>query len=53
MEELYAGVSEAYQKNIADILTTLLRYLTYNFDFLRWGYGTEAFEEKQVERLRK
>ncbi|MCG9969152.1 AraC family transcriptional regulator [Pelotomaculum terephthalicicum JT] len=40
-------------KNIENILTATLHYLTYNFDFLRWGYGTAAFDEKQVERLRQ
>lgn len=34
------------------ILKEMLPYLTYNFDFLRWGYGTVAFDEKQVERLK-
>ncbi|MDD4238983.1 MAG: helix-turn-helix domain-containing protein [Desulfotomaculaceae bacterium] len=42
-----------YSKNIGNILTTLLNYLTYNFDFLRWGYGTTAFDEKRVERLQQ
>jgi len=44
---------EEHKKNIENTLTTMLHYLTYNFDFLRWGYGTVAFDEKQVERLKQ
>lgn len=42
-----------YKKNIENTLTTMLAYITYNFDFLRWGYGTVAFDEKRVERLKQ
>jgi len=28
-------------------------YLTYYFDFLRWGYGITPFDEKRVERLKQ
>lgn len=38
---------------ILNHLQTMLAYLTYNFDFLRYGYGTVAFEEKQVARLKR
>lgn len=42
-----------YSASIKNNLTELLVHVTYNFDFLRWGYGTEAFDEKLVQRLRK
>jgi len=42
-----------HEKNIENILTTMLDYITYNFDLLRWGYGTVAFDEKHVERLKQ
>lgn len=42
-----------HKKYIESILTEMLDYLTYNFDFLRWGYGTAPFDEKLVERLRQ
>ncbi|MEL7567026.1 MAG: AraC family transcriptional regulator [Dehalobacterium sp.] len=41
------------KKNIEDILTTMLAYLTDSFDYLRLGPGTVAFEEKQAERLKQ
>lgn len=41
------------EKNIESILAAMLDYLTYNFDFLRWGYGTTPFNEKLVERLKQ
>lgn len=31
----------------------MLAYTAYNFDFIRWGYGTTPFDEKRVKRLRK
>jgi AraC-like DNA-binding protein len=34
-------------------INTMLDYLTYHFDFLRWGYGTVPFSEKLVERLKQ
>lgn len=40
-------------KNVESILTAMLSYITYNFDFLRWGYGTMPFDERCVERLRQ
>lgn len=40
-------------KDIENNLTTLLSYITYNFDMLRWGFGTVAFDKKQVERLKQ
>lgn len=45
--------SEESKENIKRILASMLGYLTYNFDFLRWGYGTAPFDEKIVERLRQ
>lgn len=41
------------QKDAEHLLTALLAYLTDNFNYLRWGPGKAAFEEKQVERLRQ
>ncbi len=41
------------QQDIERILTALLAYLTDSFDYLRWGPGTEAFDEKQAERIRQ
>jgi AraC-like DNA-binding protein len=41
------------QREITGILTEMLDYITYNFDFLRWGYGTRAFSEKRVKRLKQ
>ena len=35
------------------LLREMLTYTTYHFDFLRWGYGTEPFDEKRVARLRQ
>lgn len=40
-----------HRENIENILADMLKFITYNFDFLRWGYGTTAFSEKLVERL--
>jgi AraC-like DNA-binding protein len=40
-------------KDIGSILKPMLDYITYSFDFLRWGYGTEEFDEKRVERLKQ
>ncbi|KAF1086298.1 Virulence regulon transcriptional activator VirF [Sporotomaculum syntrophicum] len=45
--------SQDDQRDIIDILTAMLGYITYNFDFLRWGYGTKAFSEKRVKRLKQ
>lgn len=45
--------NEECKNNIEDTLTTMLDYITYNFDFLRWGPGTVAFDEKHVERLKQ
>ncbi len=42
-----------YNKNIENTLITTLAYITDNFDFLRWGPGTVAFDEKHVERLKQ
>lgn len=38
---------------VEKLLKEMLTYTTYNFDFIRWGYGTEPFNEKRVTRLRK
>jgi AraC-like DNA-binding protein len=42
-----------YIKNVKNILADMLSNITYNFDFLRWGYGTVPFDERCVERLRQ
>ncbi len=42
-----------YKKSIGNTLTAMLQYITYNFDFLRWGAGTEEFDEKHVDRLKQ
>ncbi|HBC92256.1 MAG TPA: AraC family transcriptional regulator [Pelotomaculum sp.] len=47
----HANARGEHRKNIENILTSMLGYITYNFDFLRWGYGTTEFNEKLVERL--
>ena len=31
----------------------MLRYISYNFDFLRWGFGFTPFKEKLVTRLKR
>lgn len=42
-----------HKKNIENILTDMLSYISYHFDYLRWGYGTEPFNDKLVTRLRQ
>jgi hypothetical protein len=37
---------EEQKKDIEIILATMLNHITYHFDFLRWGYGTEPFDEQ-------
>lgn len=44
---------EPDKKSIASILSSMLDYITYNFDFLRWGYGTVPFDERRVTRLKQ
>ena len=39
--------------NLKKLLKEMLAYTVYNFDFLRWGFGTEPFDEKRVARLRQ
>lgn len=41
------------KKDIENILAAMLSYISYNFDFLRWGFGTSPFDEKIVKRLRQ
>lgn len=41
------------KKNIENLLAAMLSYISYNFDFLRWGYGTKPFSEKLVNRLKQ
>lgn len=44
---------EEHKRNIENILAAMLSYISHNFDFLRWGYGTSPFDEKLVNRLKK
>ncbi|MDD3654385.1 MAG: AraC family transcriptional regulator [Desulfotomaculaceae bacterium] len=41
------------KKNIERLLAAMLSYISYNFDFLRWGYGTTPFNEKLVKRFKQ
>lgn len=34
------------------LLISMIKYMDYHFDFLRWGYGTTPFSEKIVNRLK-
>lgn len=38
---------------LQELLREMLAFVAYNFDFIRWGYGTQAFDNKRVKRLRK
>lgn len=59
LREHIARLVQAFNENPAEeqrtrtenVLSDMLNYVTYNFDFLRWGYGTEPFDDKFVERL--
>ncbi|AOT71974.1 helix-turn-helix domain-containing protein [Geosporobacter ferrireducens] len=42
-----------HKKDIKDCLEKILSHMIYSFDYLRFGPGIKAFEEKQAERLRK
>ncbi|MEM5769299.1 MAG: helix-turn-helix transcriptional regulator [Bacillota bacterium] len=44
---------EEHKRNFENILAAMLAYLSRNFDFLRWGYGTTPFDDKLVNRLRQ
>ncbi|ACV64550.1 transcriptional regulator, AraC family [Desulfofarcimen acetoxidans DSM 771] len=50
---LGAGPRITDQNTVEKLLKEMLIYTTYNFDFIRWGYGTEPFDEKRVSRLRQ
>lgn len=50
---LGAGPQVAGQSAVEKLLTEMLIYTVYNFDFIRWGFGTEPFDEKRVARLRQ
>ncbi len=39
------------ENNVHGVLTSMLSYLTYNFDLLRWGFGTTPLDDKRVDRL--
>ncbi len=47
------GTYSIVQDNVNKFLKEMLIYTAYSFDFLRWGYGTEPFDEKRVARLRQ
>lgn len=38
---------------VEKLLQETLVYTAYNFDFIRWGFGTDPFDEKRVSRLRQ
>lgn len=38
---------------VRKLLQEMLNYVAYNFEFIRWGYGTIPFDEKRITRLRK
>lgn len=42
-----------YQADVKVCLKKMLSYMVYSFDYLRWGPGTKAFDEKQVERIKQ
>lgn len=50
---LVAGPPSAGHDRIENLLGEMLLYTVYNFDFLRWGFGTEPFDERRVARLRQ
>jgi AraC-like DNA-binding protein len=47
------GPQAADRNAVEKLLKEMLVYTAYSFDFLRWGFGTEAFDEKRVARLRQ
>jgi len=57
IQDLYKIISDKSKKtnlaNIKSSLSTLLHYISYNFDFLRWGFGDIAFDERHVQRLKQ
>lgn len=50
---LAEGPQTAGRNAVEKLLKEMLVYTGYNFDLLRWGFGTEAFDEKHVARLRQ
>ncbi len=50
---LAEGPQAADRNAVEKLLKEMLVYTAYNFDFLRWGFGTESFDEKRVARLRQ
>ncbi|MCG9967079.1 helix-turn-helix transcriptional regulator [Pelotomaculum terephthalicicum JT] len=50
---LVADQRSADHSAVKKLLKEMLVYTVYNFDFLRWGFGTEPFDEKRVARLRQ
>lgn len=50
---LVADPQAADRNTVEKFLEEMLVYTVYNFDFLRWGFGTESFDEKRVARLRQ
>lgn len=41
------------EENVRECLGEMLSYMAYSFDYLRFGPGSKAFDEKQVQRNRK
>jgi AraC-like DNA-binding protein len=50
---LGADPQAANRTAVEKLLKEMLVYTVYNFDFLRWGFGIEPFDEKRVARLRQ
>ncbi len=50
---LDADPQAADHSAVEKLLQEMLVYTVYNFDFLRWGFGAEPFDEKRVARLRQ
>lgn len=46
------GYQDDCQSSIEKLLKEMLEFIFYQFDFLRWGFGTKPFDEKHVVRLR-
>ncbi|WP_207636363.1 helix-turn-helix domain-containing protein [Desulfosporosinus youngiae] len=51
--EINKGSQAVCKKDIESSLQKMLIYLAYNFDFIRWGMGTEALDEKLVKRIKQ
>ncbi len=50
---LTAGPQAADRNAVETLLKEMLAYTAYSFDLLRWGFGTEPFDKRRVERFRQ